>query len=165
MIPHKNLETLIRVMAELKKNKSHLPQRLLVSGISGNASDSVKKLIKENQLEDNVTLTGFIKNEERNTLYQHCRAFLFPSIFEGFGIPPIEAMAFGATVITTDRTSIPEVTQGKANYVEDPFDVNAWIRVMESPVRRNDEFDFSKYDRQYLAEKYMDFLQDNFKER
>ncbi len=165
MIPHKNLETLIRVMAELKKNKSHLPQRLLVSGISGNASDSVKKLIKENQLEDNVTLTGFIKNEERNTLYQHCRAFLFPSIFEGFGIPPIEAMAFGATVITTDRTSIPLVTQGKANYVEDPFDVNAWIRVMESPVRRNDEFDFSKYDRQYLAEKYMDFLQDNFKER
>ena len=164
MIPHKNLETLIRVMAELQKRQSSLPLRLLVSGISGNASESVAKLIKENQLEDVVTLTGFIKNEERNSLYRHCRAFLFPSIFEGFGMPPIEAMAFGATVITTDRTSIPEVTQGKANYVEDPFDVDAWIQTMDSPVKRNDEFDFSKYDRAYLAEKYMDFLQDNFKE-
>lgn len=161
MIPHKNLETLIRVMTELRRRKSRLPLRLLVSGISGNATDSVKKLIMENQMEDIVTLTGFISNEERNTLYQHCRAFLFPSIFEGFGIPPIEAMAFGAIVITTDRTSIPEVTQGKANYVDDPFDTDAWIRVMESPVKRNDEFDFSIYSRAYLAEKYMDFLQEN----
>ena len=56
------------------------------------------------------------------------------------------------------------MTQGKANYVEDPFDVDAWIQTMDSPVKRNDEFDFSKYDRAYLAEKYMDFLQDNFKE-
>lgn len=164
MIPHKNLETLIRVMAELKRRQSNLPMRLLVSGISGNASESVGKLIRENQLEDMITLTGFIQNEERNALYKHCRAFLFPSIFEGFGMPPIEAMAFGAVVITTDRTSIPEVTQGKANYVADPFDVDAWIRAMESPVNRNDEFDFSKYDRLYLAEKYLDFLQDNFKE-
>lgn len=161
MIPHKNLETLLRVMVELRKRKSGLPLRLLVSGISGNATESVKSLIVENQLEDIVTLTGFISNEERNTLYRHCRAFLFPSIFEGFGMPPVEAMAFGATVITTDRTSIPEVTQGKANYVSDPFDADAWIRVMESPVKRNDEFDFSLYDRAYLAEKYMDFLQKN----
>lgn len=161
MIPHKNLETLIRVMAQLKQRKTNLPRRLLVSGISGNASDSVKSLIKENQLEDIVTLTGFISNEERNTLYQHCKAFLFPSIFEGFGMPPVEAMAFGAVVITTDRTSIPEVTQGKANYVDDPFDTDAWIRMMESPVKRNDEFDFSVYSRPYLAEKYMDFLQEN----
>lgn len=163
MIPHKNLETLIRVMAQLKQRKTNLPRRLLVSGISGNASDSVKSLIKENQLEDIVTLTGFISNEERNTLYQHCKAFLFPSIFEGFGMPPVEAMAFGAVVITTDRTSIPEVTQGKANYVDDPFDTDAWIRMMESPVKRNDEFDFSVYSRPYLAEKYMDFLQENLR--
>lgn len=161
MIPHKNLETLIRVMAQLKQRETNLPKRLLVSGISGNASDSVKNLIKENQLEDIVTLTGFISNEERNTLYRHCKAFLFPSIFEGFGMPPVEAMAFGAVVIATDRTSIPEVTQGKANYVDDPFDTEAWIRMMEAPVNRNDEFDFSVYSRPYLAEKYMDFLQEN----
>lgn len=161
MIPHKNLETLIRVMAELKCRKSKLPLRLLVSGISGNSSESVKKLIKENRLEDVVTLTGFISNEERNALYKHCRAFLFPSIFEGFGIPPIEAMAFGAVVITTDRTSIPEVTQGKANYVADPFDADAWIRKMEAPEKKNDEFDFSIYSRAYLADKYMHFLQNN----
>ncbi len=161
MIPHKNLETLIRVMAVLKKGNTNLPQRLLVSGISGNASDSVKELIEENQLQDIVTLTGFISTKERNTLYRHCRAFLFPSIFEGFGMPPVEAMAFGAVVITTNRTSIPEVTQGKANYVEDPYSTKAWIEMMEAPVDRNDEFDFSIYSRPYLAGKYMDFLQKN----
>ncbi|MDE6739406.1 MAG: glycosyltransferase family 4 protein [Lachnospiraceae bacterium] len=163
MIPHKNLETLIRVMAELRDRRSRLPLRLLVSGISGNASENVKKLIRDNQLDDIVTLTGFISNEERNALYRHCRAFLFPSIFEGFGMPPIEAMAFGAVVITTDRTSIPEVTQGKANYVDDPFDVDAWISKMEAPEKKNDEFDFSIYSRTYLADKYMDYLQQNLK--
>ena len=79
-------------------------------------------------LEQEVTLTGFVDSAERNALYQHCRAFLFPSVFEGFGMPPIEAMLFGTVVITTDRTCIPEVTQGKANYVKDPYDVQEWIR-------------------------------------
>lgn len=164
MIPHKNLETLIKVMGEIKKKDIELPKKLLISGISGNATDSVRKLMDENNLDNEVILTGFISNMERNALYQNCRAFLFPSIFEGFGMPPVEAMAFGATVITTDRTSIPEVTQGKANYVDDPFDINAWIDVMKNPHHKNDEFRFDLYDRKYLAQKYMEFLKQEFGE-
>lgn len=163
MIPHKNLETLIKVMGEIKRKNLDLPNRLLISGISGNATDSVKKLMTENELNKEITLTGFVSNAERNALYQSCRAFLFPSVFEGFGMPPVEAMAFGATVITTDRTSIPEVTQGKANYVDDPFSVEAWISKMKNPHHKNSEFNFALYDRKYLAQKYMSFLKQELK--
>lgn len=163
MIPHKNLETLVKVMGEIKKKRIDLPNRLLISGISGNATDSVRRLMDENKLDKEVILTGFISNSERNALYQNCKAFLFPSIFEGFGMPPIEAMAFGATVITTDRTSIPEVTQNKANYVDDPFSVDAWIDKMKNPHHKNDEFRFELYDRKYLAQKYMNLLEQEFK--
>ena len=88
--------------------------------------------------------------------------FRSPSVFEGFGMPPIEAMLFGSIVITTDRTCIPEVTQGKANYVADPYDVEEWIRVMQAPVDRIKEMDFSAYDQMKLTEKYYGLLSEIF---
>lgn len=162
LIPHKNLETLIRVMAKIKKEDIDLPNKLLVSGISGNATKQVKELIENLNLEDNVILTGFVQNDERNTLYRYCKCFLFPSVFEGFGMPLVEAMGFGATVITTRCTSIPEVTQEKANYVENPYSVNDWITIMQNPINRNDEMDLSLYDKKVLAQKYLKVLTENF---
>ena len=73
-------------------------------------------------------------------------------------MPPVEAMLFGAVVIATDRTCIPEVTQGKANYVKDPYDVEEWIRVMQEPINRNEEVDFGAYDQMMLTKKYYRLL-------
>ena len=120
--------------------------------------EAMERRIRERGLEREVTLTGFVENEERNTLYEHCRAFLFPSVFEGFGMPPIEAMLFGAVVITTDRACIPEVTQGRANYVSDPYDEAAWIAAMENPVDRVAEMEFKVYDQEKLCRKYYETL-------
>ena len=69
-------------------------------------------------------------------------------------MPPVEAMLFGTIVIATDRTCIPEVTQGKANYVTNPYDVEAWIKVMQEPVNRIGEVDFTAYDQEKLTRKY-----------
>ena len=80
-------------------------------------------------------------------------------MFEGFGMPPIEAMLFGTVVIAADRTCIPEVTQGKANYVADPYDVQEWIRVMQSPADRIGEMDFGVYDQERLTRRYYRLLQ------
>lgn len=162
LIPHKNLETVIEVMRRIKERRINLPCRLLISGVNGESRLELQKQIQEKGLSEEVTLTGFVENAERNALYKHCRAFLFPSVFEGFGMPPIEAMLFGSIVITTDRSCIPEVTQDKANYVKDPYDVEEWIRVMQTPVNRIAEMDFSVYDQIKLTEKYYRLLTEIF---
>ena len=161
LIPHKNLDTLIAVMERIKNTGVKLPHRLLISGVNGESREKLEKQIRERGLEREVTLTGFVENAERNALYRHCRAFLFPSVFEGFGMPTIEAMLFGTIVIATDRACIPEVTQGKANYVKDPYDVEEWIRVMENPVDRIAEVDFSQYDQMKLSRKYFELLREH----
>lgn len=160
MIPHKNLDTLIRVMECIKKEQIDLPEKLLISGVNSDARQKVEQMILEKGLEKEVILTGFVANEERNTLYKHCRAFLFPSVFEGFGMPPVEAMLFGSVVITTDRTCIPEVTQDKANYVSEPYNPYAWIEVMKKPIDRIEEFDFDVYDQMRLTRKYYQLLEE-----
>ena len=164
MIPHKNLKTLIRMMELIKKNQEKLPNKLLISGVNGPAAEELKKTIREKRLEENVILTGFVENSERNVLYKNCFAFLFPSIFEGFGMPPVEAMLLGATVVTTKCASIPEITQNKANYVEDPFDEREWVASIHNAVNRDEEVDFSRYDQKKLAEDYLNFLEEAFRE-
>ncbi len=160
MIPHKNLGTLLEVMRLIRERDMELPHRLLISGVNSAARSDVERQIRENGLESDVTLTGYVENAERNTLYQHCRAFLFPSVFEGFGMPPVEAMLFGTVVITTDRASIPEVTQHKANYVSDPYDAEAWLRAMEHPENHSKEMDPGRYDSRRLAGQYLTLLQE-----
>lgn len=159
LIPHKNLDTIIEVMRQIKEQKINLPSRLLISGVNGESRDKLMRQIRKQGLEKEVTLTGFVDSAERNALYKYSKAFLFPSVFEGFGMPTIEAMLFGTVVITTDRTCIPEVTQNKANYVSDPYDVQEWIRVMQNPINRIDEMDFDAYDQMKLTEKYYRLLE------
>lgn len=158
LIPHKNLDTIIEVMSRIKERKLDLPQKLLISGVNGESRRKLEEQIRDRGLEQEVRLTGFVENAERNALYQYSRAFLFPSVFEGFGMPPVEAMLFGTIVIAADKTCIPEVTQGKANYVTNPYDVEEWIRVMQNPVDRIGEVDFGVYDQMKLTGKYFDLL-------
>ena len=159
LIPHKNLNTLIEVMQYIKDNHVALPKKLFISGVNGESRFMLEEQIKERGLEGQVILTGFVEDRERNAFYKYCRAFLFPSVFEGFGMPPIEAMLFGSIVIATDRTCIPEVTQGKANYVKNPYSVEEWVRVMQNPINRIEKMDFSRYDQMKLTEKYYALLQ------
>lgn len=160
-IPHKNLLTLIAIIKKIKDFRINLPTKLLISGISGIATDNIKKKIKEYKLEKNVILTGFIENNEKYELYRNCKAFLFPSIFEGFGMPPVEAMMLGVTVITTKCTSIPEVTEGKANYVDDPMDVNEWIDLMQKVKTNQGEINKELFNPVILARKYLRWLQES----
>jgi len=66
----------------------------------------------------NIKYLGFLSDEEIVSLYQNCKAFIFPSIHEGFGIPPMEALYFGAKIIISNTTCLPEIYQGSAHYID-----------------------------------------------
>ena len=155
LIPHKNIDTLVKVFDEIRREHKELPCRLLITGINGNAAETIKTLIHEYSLDDAITLTGFIEDEEKVALYKACKAFLFPSVFEGFGMPPIEAMLCKVPVITTKCACIPEVTQNKACYVEDPYDTGDWIKQMKMVSGSCEDINFKCYEKVNIAGDYL----------
>ena len=158
MIKHKNLITLINMIKKMKEDKiDDIPTKLVVSGVNGPSKDELLNIIKEYNLEDRIIITGFVSNKDRNSLIINSNVFLFPSIFEGFGMPPIEAMHFGAKVLTTKCASLPEVTQNKCFYVENPYDENEWIEKIRIIQKEKvgkvtfEIFDIDKISKEYLS--------------
>lgn len=155
LLPHKNLKTLILTMESIVKKNLNLPKKLLISGVGGAQSQELQKLINTCQLEENIIFTGFVTDEERDYLYKSCYAFLFPSIFEGFGMPVIEAMKQEAIVVTTKETSIPEVSQGKALYVNNPYSIDDWINTLLKASKKNvEKIDFDLYTVENISRQY-----------
>jgi glycosyltransferase involved in cell wall biosynthesis len=90
---------------------------------------------------DKVKLIGAVTEEEKSWYYEHCKAFVFPSRGEGFGLPVVEAMHFGKPVFLSASTSLPEVG-GDAAYYFESFDPAAMQRVFENGMN-----DFNNHDR------------------
>lgn len=167
LLPHKNLKTLIKAMALLKESNSCAFKTLVISGIGGKSKTELEELISQSGLKSNIVFTDFISNQERNILYKNCKAFLFPSIFEGFGMPPIEALSFGTPVITTNKTSIPEVTHGLCRYVKEPLSPHDWaeeiLYLRENPcIISNCEIErlIDNYSPNIIARKYSDLFKE-----
>jgi glycosyltransferase involved in cell wall biosynthesis len=120
--PRKNLERLIAAYAMLAKERD-IPPLVLVGKKAWLFGDSIDAAVKHG-VADRVIFTGFVPEEDLAALYSAATIFVYPSFFEGFGLPPLEAMQCGTPVITGDRTSLPEVV-GDAGIMVDPFDVDA----------------------------------------
>lgn len=104
----KNLNALIDAYSMLSSDKKKM-YSIKVIGKKGNDYDYICKKIKENNIEDNVEFYGYVSDDELNNLYREAYAFVFPSFFEGFGLPVLEAMAKGLPVLCSNSSSIPEV--------------------------------------------------------
>ncbi len=122
--PRKNLVTLIKALSILKKNKE-LNQKLVVVGGSGWKSNDLHAAIDELDLQDSIIFPGYIGQDDLPAIYNACSLFLFPSLYEGFGIPLLEAMACGKTIISSNTSSMPEVV-ADAGILIDPLDEQKW---------------------------------------
>ncbi len=161
MLPHKNLCTLIKGLALLKQKNSSAFYPLVISGV-GERPKELSRLIDSEGLSEDILFTGYISDSDRNCLYSDCRAFLFPSIFEGFGMPPVEALALGVPVITTEKTSLREVTGGLACYVRDALEPEAWAMALELEPSVANHVEvrvlMKRYESKTVAEKYLKLI-------
>lgn len=118
--PRKNLVRLIRAFARLKE-MYQISHQLVLAGGKGWADSEIYQVAQEVPCAKEILFTGYISDEEKNLLYQQAEAFIFPSLYEGFGIPPLEAMALGCPVVCSHAASLPEVV-GDAAELVDPLD-------------------------------------------
>jgi glycosyltransferase involved in cell wall biosynthesis len=114
--PHKNLPRLIRAYGSKPRDF-----RLVLAGLRGFHAESIERLIEELGLRDSVQITGWVPREELYSLYERARAFVYPSLFEGFGMPVLEALAAGVPVTCSDIPPLREVA-GDAALFFNPLD-------------------------------------------
>ena len=127
MEKRKNLVRLIEAV-ELAKNSLPSGFKLVLVGQDGPKQDmddstNIRELISERGLEEDVCLTGYVTDEELGAFYQGARCYVFPSTYEGFGLPILEAFANRLPLVASNMTSIPEVA-GNAAVFFDPYDTH-----------------------------------------
>lgn len=133
--PRKNIPTLLRAFYLLKKKG--IQHRLVIAGGKGWKYKSVYKTVNELNLQKEVIFTGYIPSEDLPKIYNAADLFIYPSLYEGFGLPPLEAMACGTPVITSNTSSLPEVV-GDAGILVDPLDVKKIADVMYKVLNNMD---------------------------
>lgn len=136
--PRKNIPLLIRCFQEFARGeKEH--QLVLVGSrkLGWNHTEIDREIEKAPDLRPRIHFTGAVSDEELAVAYSNCTAFLFPSLAEGFGLPPLEAMQCGAPVVSSDTTSLPEVTDDAAILVP-PDDERGLVQAMQALVSRRE---------------------------
>lgn len=127
--PRKNLERLITAYSKFIEGKKEYP-KLVLAGKKGWFYESIFDKVRELKLGDDIIFTDYIPQEDAPLLMNGALAFCFPSLYEGFGMPPLEAMACGTPVLTSDCSSLPEVV-GDCAVLIDPLSEESIASGME----------------------------------
>jgi glycosyltransferase involved in cell wall biosynthesis len=138
--PRKNIIGLIRAFESLKnKNRRPAPDespsednyKLVIAGSKGWLYKDIFKAAKNSSVKNDIIFTGFVDDEDKSILYSRAELFVYPSFYEGFGFPPLEAMACGTPVITSNFSSLPEAV-GDAAIMINPYNLDELCRAMET---------------------------------
>ena len=160
----RNLSALIRAFAELKKDG--VPHKLLLVGASLPGTSPFRRVIDEENLNSEVFVLDYVTHEEMFLVYNAANLFIYPSSYEGFGMPVLEAMACGTPLITLDNTAFPEFAGGIAHLLKDAeiqtlkegmaavLGDEAWQRQMSDDGPRR----AAEYDWRILTRKYLDLM-------
>lgn len=140
--PRKNLVGLIKAFEIFRTKNNRLSEyKLVIAGAEGWLFKKIYQTAKESKFSQDIIFTGFIKEKDKPALYNLASLFVYPSFFEGFGFPPLEAMACGVPVITSNNSSLPEVV-GDAGLMVNAADPDelAWVmaEVLSDEELRNE---------------------------
>lgn len=136
--PRKNIGTLLEAYEMLRRDNPALKTKLVLIG--GESPLFAEVRLKLKQYKEDIHFQGFVNDHVLRDFYRNARLFVYPSLYEGFGLPPLEAMASGVPVVTTMTSSIPEVV-GDAALMVSPYDVKqlaeTMYRVLADPAVRD----------------------------
>lgn len=132
--PRKNLEFLVRVFAAVAAKKPDL--QLVITGKKGWYFENLFQLIEDLGLKDKVIFTGYIPDQDKPALYRGAILFVFPSLYEGVGLPLLEAMRSSCPLISSDVSSMPEVV-GKAGILLSPHNEEGWVKNILEALNRS----------------------------
>jgi len=129
--PRKNLIGLIRAYNDLRRrNPAFSGVKLVIAGATGWKIKDIFKELYASDYQADIKFLGYIDKADKPALYSLCSVFAYPSFYEGFGFPPLEAMACGAPVVTSNVSSLPEIV-GSATLIVDPYNTNAITTALE----------------------------------
>lgn len=129
--PRKNLEGLIAAFQELIKKDQFKDYFLLIAGPQGWKAEHLYHLAPNNP---QIKFLGFVSDAEKAYLYKNAQAFVYPSFYEGFGFPPLEAIAYGVPVIVSMNSSLPEILNDAALYI-DPYNILEITCALEEVIK------------------------------
>jgi glycosyltransferase involved in cell wall biosynthesis len=127
--PRKNLITLLEAYAALRAQDENFKTELIVVGKQGWLSEATYRAVHERGLTGLVRFIGYVEEDDLPAVYSLAQAFAFPSVYEGFGLPPLEALACGTPVVCSNASSLPEVVNDAALLVP-PTDARAWTQTL-----------------------------------
>jgi glycosyltransferase involved in cell wall biosynthesis len=127
--PRKNHIGLIRAFARMVHAYPQLKQRLVLVGKPTWFSPKVEATARESGVAERIQFLGFVSDADLLQLYNACDCFVFPSFYEGFGLPALESMACGRAVVCSDASALPEVVDGAA-ILFDPYAIDEMVRAI-----------------------------------
>jgi alpha-1,3-rhamnosyl/mannosyltransferase len=148
--PRKNLLTLVKAYEQILRHTSLRPQ-LVIAGGEGWLMDELFAFIKQSSIDKHLRLTGYLPDEDLRALYSSCKVFIYPSVYEGFGLPPLEAMACGAPVIVGAATALRETVGDVACIAESPDAEALAKKITELLENEAQRAELSKAGKQHAA--------------
>ena len=131
--PGKNAMGVIKAFEKLRESNDY-DGKLVLAGMPGAGYEIISEYIKNSRYSNEIVITGFVTDDELIALYSTCNVFCFVSLYEGFGIPPLEALSCGAKVIVSETSSLPEVV-GDVGIKINPNDVNQLVHAIKKIIK------------------------------
>ncbi len=158
--PGKNAMSVIKAFEKLKENSIYDGQ-LVLAGMPGEGFEIVEEYIRCSNCQKDIVITGYVTDEELIVLYSKCDVFCFLSLYEGFGIPPLEALACGAKVVVSNTSSLPEVV-GEVGWTTTPEDLEEICATIGEALAYQKDAEYDEKVRKHLKKYVWEDLSKDF---